>query len=199
MSTQFTKIETSIKEVEDQESLQHNNKEIEIANKMLENLNQYKTQDAILSSKAKWYEEGEKSMKYFFNLKEINYTKKCLNSILLKDGMITRNQRLIMLEQHTYYKKLFISNPKYLYTHTEPFGPRLTNKEGDSIEDPFMIEETSTVLKTGNDKKSLGTDWLPVDWYKVFFSHFKVYLHKGFWKPLRMVISTHQPEGVLSH
>ena len=43
---------------EDQESLQNKNKEIEIANKMLENLNQYKTQGAMLGTKAKWYEEA---------------------------------------------------------------------------------------------------------------------------------------------
>ena len=42
---------------------------------MLEILNQYQTQGAILRSKANYYEEGEKSMKYFFNLKKINYTK----------------------------------------------------------------------------------------------------------------------------
>ena len=47
-----------------------------------------------------------------------------------------------------------------------------------------------------NDKKSPDTDGLPADWYKVFFSHIKIYLHEAFWKPLRMVISTHQPEGV---
>ena len=69
------KIEKSIKQDDDQESLQHKNKEIEIGNKMLENLNQYKTQDEILRSKAKWYEEGEKNTKYFFNLVKINYTK----------------------------------------------------------------------------------------------------------------------------
>ena len=93
----------------------------------------------ILTSKAKWYEEGEKSMKYFFNLKNINYTKKCMNSTLLKDGTIMRDQRFIMLEQYTYYKKLFTSNPKYSYTHTEPFGQKLTDKEGDSIMGPITI------------------------------------------------------------
>ena len=113
-------------------SLQHK-KEIEIANKMLESLNQYQIQVAILRSKAKWYDEGEKSMKYFFNLKKINYT---------------------MLEQYTYYKKLFTSNPKYSYTHTEPFWPKLTNKERDSIESLITIEEIVTVLKKCNDKKS---------------------------------------------
>ena len=42
---------------------------------MLENLNQYKTQGVILRSKAKWYEEGEKSTKYFLHLEKMNYTK----------------------------------------------------------------------------------------------------------------------------
>ena len=123
-------------------------------------------------------------MKYFFNLEKKYYTKTCMNSKLLKDGMIMRDQRHIMLEQYTFYKKLITSNPKYSYTYTEPFGPKLTNKERDSIEGPITIEEIVTVLKTCNDKKSLGTDGLPVDWYKVFFSCTKVYLHEAFLEAL---------------
>ena len=76
-----------------------------------------------------------------------------MNSILLKDRTITRDQRFIMLEQYTFYKKLFTSNPKYLFTHTEPFGLKLADKERDSIGGPITIEEIATVLKTCNDKK----------------------------------------------
>ena len=35
-----------------------------------------------------------------------------MNSIPLKDGTIMRDQRLTMLEQYTFYKELFTSNPK---------------------------------------------------------------------------------------
>ena len=68
-----------------------------------------------------------------------------------------------MLEQYIFYKMLFTSNPTYSYTHTEPFGPKLTNKERDSIEGPITIEEIVTVLKMCTDKKSSGADGLPAD------------------------------------
>ena len=65
-------------------------------------------------------------------------------------------------------------------THTEPLGPKFTDKERDSIEGPITIKEIATVLKTCNNKKSPDTDGLPVDWYKAFVSHIKVYLHEAF-------------------
>ena len=45
-----------------------------------------------------------------------------------------RDQRLYHARKYTFYKKLFTSNPKYSHTHTDPFGPKLTNKERDSVE-----------------------------------------------------------------
>ena len=44
------------------------------AKENLEKLHEYKTQGTILQSKTRWYNEGEKNSKYFFNLEKRKQT-----------------------------------------------------------------------------------------------------------------------------
>ena len=39
---------------------------------------QYKTKGAILRSKVRWYEDGERNTRYFYNLEKRNYEKKTI-------------------------------------------------------------------------------------------------------------------------
>ena len=48
--------------------------------KQIENI---KVEGAIIRSKAKWVEEGEKNTKYFLNLEKRNYEKKCIRKLIL--------------------------------------------------------------------------------------------------------------------
>ena len=61
-------------------------------------------------AKARWYEFGERSSKYFFSLEKRNYEIKCITSLLKDDkGTITDPEK-ILDEQRCYYQKLYSSN-----------------------------------------------------------------------------------------
>ena len=51
-------------------------KELDIKTLQLEKISQYQTRGAILRSKARWYNEGEKNTKYFLNMQKRHFNKK---------------------------------------------------------------------------------------------------------------------------
>ena len=51
-------------------------KELDIKTLQLEKIAQYQTRGAILRSKARWYNEGEKNTKYFLNMQKRHFNKK---------------------------------------------------------------------------------------------------------------------------
>ena len=45
-----------------------------------------KTRGAIIRSRARWYEHGEKNSKYFLNLEKLNYWRKHISSLINHNG-----------------------------------------------------------------------------------------------------------------
>ena len=61
---------------------------IDALKKELEAEVKYKTQGSIIRSRTQWYEEGEKSSKYFLNLEKRNYNNKRIIKLQLDDNSI---------------------------------------------------------------------------------------------------------------
>ena len=72
---------------------------------------QYKTKSAILRSKLKvrWYEDGERNTRYFYNLEKRNYEKKTIAKLKRSNGTVTNDQFEILREQMEIYKALYTS------------------------------------------------------------------------------------------
>ena len=66
-------------DLDDEEVVEYN----EIKSKLDEHISE-KTRRSLLRSKTQWYEEGETSTKYFFNLEKRNADKNILNSLYQK-------------------------------------------------------------------------------------------------------------------
>ena len=64
---------------------------------------------AIIRSKARWYEFGEKSNKYFLSLETSRKSKSLVQKVFSKDGFLTMDQRKIMAEVENYYTNLYKS------------------------------------------------------------------------------------------
>lgn len=66
--------------------------ELFATNLRLEKLLQYKTKGAILRSKVRWFEQGERNTKYFLNLEKRNFCQKSVTKLKLKDDTYTYDQ-----------------------------------------------------------------------------------------------------------
>ena len=76
----------------------------------LENLYDYIADGAILRSKARWYEEGEKNTKYFLSLEKGNKSKSCICRSISDDSIEITDQADVGKEIKTLYENLYTKN-----------------------------------------------------------------------------------------
>ena len=64
---------------------------------------QYKKKGAIIRSKARWYNEGEKNSKYFLNLENRHCRRKTIMQIKASNGSYVTNDLDILEECNCFY------------------------------------------------------------------------------------------------
>ena len=67
-----------------------------------------KVKEIIIRARDRWYEHGEKSTKYFFNLEKRNHIKKHMRKLNI-NGSITTDPFKILNEQRRFYQELYTS------------------------------------------------------------------------------------------
>ena len=70
------------------------------------NIQNLKTQGAMLWSKAKFIEMGEKNSRHFLNLEKRNYNERYMQSLITSKGLNLTNPSKILEEQAKYYESL---------------------------------------------------------------------------------------------
>ena len=82
-------------------------KELDIKTLQLEKIAQYQTRGAILRSKARWYNEGEKNTKYFLNMQKRHFNKKTIKQLQSdKKGVINTDDKILQ-EAKSFYQNLY--------------------------------------------------------------------------------------------
>ncbi len=102
------KWENIVKSFETLPTSEHNHGEREYleAKDSLENLQNVKTAGYILRSKIKWYEEGEKSTKFFLNLEKKKAIQNTIQTLVVDSQTIT-DSKAISDSIKIFYKRLF--------------------------------------------------------------------------------------------
>ena len=76
----------------------------------LKRITEQKVKGAIIRSKARWVEYGEKNTRYFLNLEKRRGEKKSINKLKLNDGTETEDQEVILKEEEKFYRSLYESS-----------------------------------------------------------------------------------------
>ena len=63
----------------------------------------------MFRSKMKWFEQGEKPTKYFFNLEKSNYEKKLIRQVKLDNEEIISNPTQVLKEIEDFYRIMYLS------------------------------------------------------------------------------------------
>jgi len=141
----------------------------------LELLYDEKLQGIIIRARARWWEHGEKSTKYFLNLEKRNHFKKHVRK-LKTSGSIIADPYNILSEQKRFYQELYTSRTKYVdNTRATKFFlnnlniPSLTEQQMLSCEGKITSEECAKVLETFQSNKTPGNDGIPIEFYKTFW------------------------------
>ena len=173
--------------VTDQDSKQEVLRELSLKRMELEKIIEYRTKGAILRSKCRWFNEGEKNTKFFLNL-EKRHCKQSVITRLKTDGdtSVTTDKDILNLSE-SFYKNLYSSQVEKQVSYTDDFWRHVRNEnplsedEIISCEGELSKEECLQALKAMECNKSPGSDGLPADFYKIFwndlsdlFMHLKV-------------------------
>jgi len=81
--------------------------QLRVKKRELENIIEYKAKCAIIRSKARWNNEGEKNNKYFLNLENRPCKKKTIMQIKTKEGANLTNDSDILRECNSFYCDLY--------------------------------------------------------------------------------------------
>ena len=83
----------------------------EVVKNTLNDIANSKAKGAILRSKVRWNEEGEKSTKYFANLEKRNFDTKHISELITKEnGQSISDPKEILKQGADYYHNLYSSN-----------------------------------------------------------------------------------------
>ena len=133
-----------------------------------------KAKGAIIRSKTKWIEQGEKPTKYFFNLEKRNYNRKTIKSLKRADGELITDELEILKDIELYYGNLYssvIDRENDLFE--EFFGnleiPKLEDTVRDELEGEITLKECQDILCTFKREKSPGDDGFTWEFYNCFF------------------------------
>ena len=135
---------------------------------------EYMAQGAIIRSRANWYEQGEKSNKYFLNLEKSRGNKGTLRKIFTRTQSVSTNPKVIMQELRDFYSGLYQTNRSQcsensLDTFLKNVSmPNLTEEQREQCEKNLTIGECFNTLKTFQKNKTPGNDGLTVEFYLTF-------------------------------
>ena len=152
---------------------------IKILKEELEKIIEYRTKGAILRSKSRWYNEGEKNTKYFLNLEKRHFKQGTISQLKLSDGFFVISDKDILSECESFYKDLYASkidnsvNFDFFQQANEIF---LTPDDQQVCDGLLTKTECEEALKSMNADKTPGTDGLPAEFYKAFWDDISTHL-----------------------
>ena len=151
---------------------------IEDTRSKIEALVRQKTLGAKIRSRIRWYEEGEKSTKYFMNLEKRNFNLKTVNRVVKDNGEVVTNKDDILTELKLFYSHLYSkTNYDTSAREYEEFlsipSPKLDEAEKEALNGEISEIEVLSALKDTQNNKAPGSDGLPAEFYKIFWQDIK--------------------------
>ena len=159
----------------------------------LEDIDDYKTNGAVIRSKEKIILtvirskekiilNEEKPTKYFF-LQEKQKHKKNIKSLKNKQGKILTTNSEILRECKNYFQNLYIKQKTCEITQNlllEHISNEITNEQNNKLTKQKEITEIKEAIQSMENDKFLGIDGIPIEFYKEFIETVKKDLQKTF-------------------
>ena len=162
------------------------------------------TKGLVIRSRAQYYEEGEKSNRYFLNLIKRNRNKTCIRKLNIENEMITDTSQ-IMENIKQFYSKLYskVDRPEPVQLEYNMFLnadlPRLSDAERLKLEADVTEEELFRTLQTFKTNKSPGNDGLSAEFFTFFWDDLKGLLMKAIKESFAEgELSTSQKQGIIT-
>jgi exonuclease III len=163
--------------IEETEEFKNVKREIELMEK-------HKARGAMLRSKCRWIEEGEKNTSYFLRLEKNNYLNKNISQLEVNNEKIT-DPKLILDAECNFYKELYSEKidvtsdtfeKKAEHFTKSPNIPKISEEAKILCDSELTESELLDSLKAFKNGRSPGSDGLVSEFYKFFWVDIKEYL-----------------------
>lgn len=152
--------------------------EVERVRIELQKISEHKTKGAIVRSRARWYEHGERNSKYFVNLEKRAYERKHIVKLKTKENVYLEEPNKILCQMENFYKTLYSSQisedtfnasaPHFLNCNNIK---RLDSERQKICEGLITEEECLSALKQFSKNKTPGSDGLTAEFYLCFWDY----------------------------
>ena len=140
----------------------------------LQKIMHFKTKGAILRSKVRWYDEGERNTRYFFNLENRCQSKKNIDKLKINDNTFIYDQFAILDKQKQFYESIYQSKENDNNNSQESVFLKAENITPLSLDDqklcdgPITEAECINAINGFKEDKTPGTDGFSAEFYKFF-------------------------------
>ena len=169
----------------------------------LQTVREVENEGRIVRSRARWYEEGERSSSYFFSLEKRNFESKLIPCLDM-DGRQLRSTDEIIDGLSNHFENLFKKQDKFTESELMHYldkieCPKLTKNETEFLDKDITVEELGETLKKLQNNRSPGSDGFPYEFYKVFWGEIKYFVYKSLMFGLsKGSLSVSQREGLIT-
>ncbi len=146
---------------------------------VLEKIEKNQQQGEVIRAKVSWYEEGEKSSKFFLNCEKYRAKSKLITGLKDSEGTLKKDTQGILNTAVNFYEELYKSGEVDLEAQEkfiDSLKLKLSEEDKESCEGRMSKEEVLSAIKSFKNNKSPGCDGLP----KEFYVHFWDLLGEGF-------------------
>ena len=166
--------------------------ELAISKEKLEDCRKIKIEGVIARSRARWYEQGEKSTAYFLGLEKRNYMNKIITALRNQDNVRCTDQDEIMKCLVGHFTQMFDEQPiehEKAMAYVEEINlKQLSDEKKLALDKPVTLEELGRSLQFMHNNKAPGTDGFPTEFFKVFGKELVISFIKWRWKALKRAI-----------
>jgi len=179
--TEYQKLESEIKQIENTNGWEKEENMIvehDKLIKLLEERSNYITEGIIIRSKAKWYELGEKSNKYFLTLEKRNKAKTHIKKIVEPNNTEITQPKKILGKIYDHFSKIYLSRSDKTENECLEFLsqidiPKLSEEDKEACDGEITIDECHYALKQMGTSKTPGNDGLTKEFYMCMWSELK--------------------------
>ena len=137
-----------------------------------------KAKGMIFRSKVRWYEEGEKSTKYFFSLEKARYNAKTCYKIIDENQIEIEEPTKILEVQRKYFQELYKQDKEVKFTLQNKYNIMVPQQIKEQQDIQLTLEDLQEAAKLMKNNKTPGEDGIPIDFYKVFWSKIKLVFYE---------------------
>lgn len=128
-----------------------------------------KFRSAVFHSKSNWYEKGERSSKYFFNLEKARFNNRNMKQVFDVQGQLHSHPKEILDIQAAFFAKLYSKDQHVFFDLGSSPDKSISSQQARDLEQDLTLQEITQALAGLNDNKTPGTDGIPCEAYKVFW------------------------------